>query len=563
MTEPTLSVDYMDLVRVVARQMGYGSTYSSGTVQAFNKGDSRANEIEIDGGVWPSWAGNAAINIGGTVYGISSRKDDDVLIADPIAADIAADTEYVLVQSITDDKADTFRDIQDVIDQAYQELCFPAPSDESYFIWSWLLERASISFEDNVANYDLPPNFGQFIDTAITYKAGLDLPSVTLLSQKEYRGEQSRDDSAGVPKYLMWRQKSFTATTGRRFEACLYPTPASEFFPDPEFSTGRLTSHDGTDATFGLGVEMSSSDSTFLANVATGVPLGITSGTLFLIDDEIIEVTSAPATTELNGAIDASVTSLNVDAITGFPDDPDTTSPFNVMIGTELLTVTDYDDTTPTTWTVTRGTPASGHSTDAAVTQVNASSQAQYTVTRGVKGTTPASHAASAELYKIESGDDIRLTGGTLPNAPAQLIVPGSAGTAESVRTITSADDSEQTFTVVNPSNPSDANAAKILLSGVTNFTIRHNVTTFSRDASLAFDGAHLEYLFRVVPDALNPTNKYPLCGSIHGDTLMKACQAVAERKLGDDAGIYEAKFKERLAASIAVDRAVKATMGI
>ena len=481
MTEPTLSVDYMDLVRVVARQMGYGSTYSSGTVQAFNKGDSRANEIEIDGGVWPSWAGNAAINIGGTVYGISSRKDDDVLIADPIAADIAADTEYVLVQSITDDKADTFRDIQDVIDQAYQELCFPAPSDESYFIWSWLLERASISFEDNVANYDLPPNFGQFIDTAITYKAGLDLPSVTLLSQKEYRGEQSRDDSAGVPKYLMWRQKSFTAKTGRRFEAALYPTPASEFFPDPEFSTGRLTSHNGTAATFTLSGDETASDT----SLGIGSGSAFNDGDLFLIGSEIVEATATE-------------------------------------------------------------------------TSVNA-----LPVVRGAKGTTPAAHDSGAALYKIESGDDIRLTGGTLPKEPNQLIVPGSAGTAESVRTITSANDTTQTFVVDNPANPGDATAAEISLFGITTFTIRHNIATFSRDASGTFDGAHLEYLFRVVPDALSPTNKYPLCGSIHGDTLMKACQAVAERKLGDDAGIYEAKFKERLAASIAVDRAVKATMGI
>ena len=347
MAEPTLSVDYMDLVRVVARQMGYGSTYSTGKVIANESTHTTdANKITLTDGVWPSWAGNAAINIGGTVYGIASRGSDTILTADPITlpdslkenpsgaddagrVSKAAGTPYVLVQSITDDKADTFRDIQDVIDQGYHELCFPAPADESYFIWSWLLERADITFgrvssASNAAvlnagdGHELPENFGQFIESSITYREGLDHPSVTLISQKEYRGEQARDNSTGVPKYLTWRQKAFTSSTGRRFEALLQPSPGIEFFDTDE--------HDGTD-------------------------------------------------------------------------------------------------------------------------------------------------------FKTER--------------------------------------------------------------------------------------KQLEYMYRVIPEQLTPTDRYPLCGAIHSDTLMKACQAVAERKLGDDAGIYEAKFKERLAASIAIDRAVKATMGI
>ena len=484
MAEPTLSVDYMDLVRVVARQMGYGSTYSTGTAVAYQSDhsavSSKQNTIELTGGVWPDWAGNAAINIGGTVYGIASRGSDTVLTADPITlpaslqstsdATVSNATAYVLVQSITDDKADTFRDIQDVIDQGYQELCFPAASQDMFFIWSWLLERAAISFADDVPNYDLPDNFGQFIDTAITYKEGLDLPAVTMLSQKEYRGEQSRDNAAGVPQYLMWRQKPFTSSTGRRFEALLYPTPSSDAFPDPEYTTGRLTSHNGLSATHTLGAEATSTDGTFTVASSTWVK-----DTLMLIDDEIVTTTNAGT----------SATSMNV--------------------------------------------------------------------TRGSKGTTAAAHANSSKIYKIESGPDIRLTGGTLPNAPAQLIVPGTAGTAGTVTTINSKADGTQSMVL----------ATSLLLQGVTNFTIRHNVNTFSRDKDFVFDGQQLEYMYRVVPEALNPTNRYPLCGSIHGDTLMKACQAVAERKLGDDAGIYEAKFKERLGASIAVDRAVKETMGI
>ena len=614
MTEPTLSVDYMDLVRVVARQMGYGSTYSSGTVTK------TGTTITLStGSTFPSWAGNAAINIGGTIFGINSRTDDNNLVADAVG-DVGAATEYVLVQSITDDKADTFRDIQDVIDQAYQELCFPAPSDESYFIWSWLLERASISFEDNVANYDLPPNFGQFIDTAITYKAGLDLPSVTLLSQKEYRGEQSRDDSAGVPKYLMWRQKSFTATTGRRFEAALYPTPVSDQFADPEYSTGTLTSAEETTHAVLNSSGISATDTT--ATVSPGALF--TTDDIFILDQEAIKVTDTATTDSVESVSITFDPSLTIASTSDANPAVVTTPTAHGLTTGDIVTIADTDEidgadqvvtvTGATTFTVANtgaGTTgvgtvkkhgvltitATAHSfvdgdvvtvsgvegttnvngsgftvagkTDNTFNLANTVGQGVATsstgtvtttarflttisIARNELGTAAASHAASAELYKQGPGKRILLTGGTVPSTPATLIIPGGAGVADNISAIPSRV-SGSIFTIADTRT----------LSETASWTIRHNITTFSRDASGTFDGAHLEYLFRVVPDALNPTNKYPLCGSIHGDTLMKACQAVAERKLGDDAGIYEAKFKERLAASIAVDRAVKATMGI
>tara|TARA_R110002020_G_scaffold111625_5_gene257443 strand:- start:155 stop:1741 length:1587 start_codon:yes stop_codon:yes gene_type:complete len=528
MGEPTLSVDYMDLVRVVARQMGYGSTYSESTVTA------SGTTVTLTSGTWPAWAGNAAINIGGAIYGITERASETTLTTSATVTTVSTGLNYVLVQSITDDKADTFRDIQDVIDQAYQELCFPLPSDESYFIWSWLLERKTISFEDNVANYDLAENFGQFIDTSITYKAGLDLPSVTLLSQKEYRGEQSRDSSSGIPQYLMWRQKSFTASTGRRFEALLYPTPVSDQFPDPEYSTGTLTSADEV-AHDALPADITDSDTTI------GTDAVYAPNDQFLINREIIKVTAVDEK-NITGATTAEPIVITATAH-GFENgDRVDVDGVGGLIGADGYFV--VAGKTADTFKLQDSDGTGTYTSGGTVTRI--------TVARGQLGTTATSHVDTSSLYKQGTGKRVLVTGGTLPVTPATLIIPGGSGVED---TTTSIPTRESDFIIVT----SDG----VTLSETSNWKIRHNITTFSRDSTSTFDGEHLEYMYRVIPDALTPTNRYPLCGAIHGDTLMKACQAVAERKLGDDAGIYEAKFKERMEASIALDRAVKATMGI
>ena len=185
----SLSVDYASLVRSVARQLGYGSVYSTGTVVAADSG----NTITLTGGTWPAWAGDAAINIEGTVYGISSRTSGAVIVADSIG-DISSASNYVLVQSITDDKADTFLDIQDVIDQGYREFCFPAPGQEPYFVWSWLLEKKGIDLKHNTSAYALDADFGQYVDNSVIYKSGIDEPPLSLISEREFRAEQARDE---------------------------------------------------------------------------------------------------------------------------------------------------------------------------------------------------------------------------------------------------------------------------------------------------------------------------------------------------------------------------------
>jgi hypothetical protein len=63
-----------------------------------------------------------------------------------------------------------------------------------------------------------------------------------------------------------------------------------------------------------------------------------------------------------------------------------------------------------------------------------------------------------------------------------------------------------------------------------------------------------LEYSYSVIPDSLSTSNTAPLGGARHSETITEACLAEAERKLGDEDGIHEKRFRELLDASIKAD---------
>jgi hypothetical protein len=64
-----------------------------------------------------------------------------------------------------------------------------------------------------------------------------------------------------------------------------------------------------------------------------------------------------------------------------------------------------------------------------------------------------------------------------------------------------------------------------------------------------------LSYSFYIIPQALSTGNPWPYGGHFHGETILESCLAVAEQRLENQAGIHTAKFRERLLASITLDR--------
>ena len=59
-------------------------------------------------------------------------------------------------------------------------------------------------------------------------------------------------------------------------------------------------------------------------------------------------------------------------------------------------------------------------------------------------------------------------------------------------------------------------------------------------------------------PNALSESLPYHLGGMGHSETILESCLAIAEQRLDDTGGIHTAKFMERLAASISLDRRMK-----
>mgnify|MGYP003642097117 CR=1 FL=1 len=228
MAESTLTVDYMTLARELARQLGYGLTYDTGTVTSVS------TTLTLTGGVWPTWigtttsgSGRACISIGGSFYGVDSRTNDTVIVLD--AAPSASSLAYVIVQSNENEQTETMQVIQDCIDEGYRELCQPNYGNREMlvYVWSWLLESASITLASTDFSYDLPDDFDQYM-TAMTWELGVENDPPEFVSQLEMRAKQAKDNDSGTPEYLTWRQKAYVASTGRRFEVHVHPTPSAD-----------------------------------------------------------------------------------------------------------------------------------------------------------------------------------------------------------------------------------------------------------------------------------------------------------------------------------------------
>lgn len=67
-----------------------------------------------------------------------------------------------------------------------------------------------------------------------------------------------------------------------------------------------------------------------------------------------------------------------------------------------------------------------------------------------------------------------------------------------------------------------------------------------------------LTFAMYLVGEALTGERPYAYGGGAHAETILESCLAIAEQRLDDAIGVKTAKFMERLAASIALDRRVK-----
>lgn len=75
-------------------------------------------------------------------------------------------------------------------------------------------------------------------------------------------------------------------------------------------------------------------------------------------------------------------------------------------------------------------------------------------------------------------------------------------------------------------------------------------------------DDFTLTFAYYLLPEALTDANPYCYGGMQHAETILESCLAIAEERINDvQGGLHAGKFRERLAASVAIDRRNKAQL--
>ena len=71
-----------------------------------------------------------------------------------------------------------------------------------------------------------------------------------------------------------------------------------------------------------------------------------------------------------------------------------------------------------------------------------------------------------------------------------------------------------------------------------------------------------LQFPYYILANCLDGTHPYAYGGMAHAETILESCLAIAEQRYDNTVGVHSAKFMERLAASIALDRRLKPEAG-
>ena len=96
--------------------------------------------------------------------------------------------------------------------------------NEPPHIWSFLFEAATVSLTSADFDYDLPENFGGGVQW-FTYAASVVKKTIEIVPYDQLLALRANNNASGDPTIAAIHRKTFSATTGERYEAVFYPTP--------------------------------------------------------------------------------------------------------------------------------------------------------------------------------------------------------------------------------------------------------------------------------------------------------------------------------------------------
>jgi hypothetical protein len=131
MAESTLSITFSELLRHVARELGWPrqTEYSTGTVAI------AAGVVTLTGGTFPVWdADKMTFVYGGTYYTVSVRTDGTHITLTDTSLTVAGPVAYALYNLIPD----TTRDAMDIVKSGLRMVYVPLPLDGHSHRWSFM-----------------------------------------------------------------------------------------------------------------------------------------------------------------------------------------------------------------------------------------------------------------------------------------------------------------------------------------------------------------------------------------------------------------------------------------
>ena len=239
MAEPGLSLSYFDLVRYMARQLGMGLTFSTGTV-AITSG---VITLSSGGTGFPSWmssgtttgTGRSVMVVDtGNIYAVDFRTSSTAATLVDTSVSGVSGKAYIVIQSTSNDdgRVEEMQKIQDIIDRAYRQFCYPldpTANDGQHYHWTWLNDHATFNLSASDADLALPDNFGGFIEDSLVYSAGSGKGRIEVITDAELLSKRQANADEGKPEYVAFRETTFASATGRRFEALFDPTPDASY----------------------------------------------------------------------------------------------------------------------------------------------------------------------------------------------------------------------------------------------------------------------------------------------------------------------------------------------
>lgn len=218
MAESTLSLTRTDLVRAVARVVGYLKQYSTGTLAV------TAGVTTLSVGTYPAFGFGVQV-FGGTSYVVDTRNSTTQVTLKDLTATAASGTTHVL-EFITEAN---LIDVALIVERGLRQFYFVGPRSElNGAPYEWRFLKPTMDFKIISGDRDilLPDDFGG-IDGPVEFSTGDSAwGSVQVVDPTEIdsmRGLSTAGTVSSWPRYVAIRPLKHEQTDGQRKELAIWP----------------------------------------------------------------------------------------------------------------------------------------------------------------------------------------------------------------------------------------------------------------------------------------------------------------------------------------------------